>query len=113
MARSGRFSGEMSEIVERFNASIDFDRRLYREDIAGSIAHARMLARRGIIPAEDAEAKAQANLEKTKTTTESAFQRADQAREDYVAALNEYEKPLAEIRAIATFVFDAGTMTSG
>jgi len=52
----GRFSGEMSEIVERFNASIDFDRRLYREDIAGSIAHAHMLATQGIIPREDAEA---------------------------------------------------------
>ena len=51
--------------------------------------------------AEDMEAKAQANLEKTKSTTESAFARADKAREDYVTALNEYEKPLAEIRAIA------------
>ena len=52
----GRFSGKMSEIVERFNASIDFDRRLYREDIAGSIAHAHMLAAQGIIPAEDSVA---------------------------------------------------------
>ncbi|MQC18861.1 MAG: argininosuccinate lyase, partial [Chloroflexi bacterium] len=52
----GRFSGEMSEIVERFNASIDFDRRLYREDIAGSIAHAHMLAAQGIIATEDSEA---------------------------------------------------------
>jgi chromosome segregation ATPase len=51
--------------------------------------------------AEDMEAKAQANLEKTKSTTESAFVRADRAREDYVAALNDYEKPLSEIRAIA------------
>ena len=51
--------------------------------------------------AEDMEAKAQANLDKTKATTESAFQRADKAREDYVAALDAYEKPLAEIRAIA------------
>ncbi len=51
--------------------------------------------------AEDMEAKAQANLEKTKSTTESAFQRADKAREDYVAALDDYEKPLAQIRAIA------------
>ncbi|NBV53020.1 MAG: hypothetical protein EBR83_05765 [Verrucomicrobia bacterium] len=51
--------------------------------------------------AEDMEAKAQANLEKTKSTTESAFARADKAREDYVTALNDYEKPLAEIRAIA------------
>ena len=51
--------------------------------------------------AEDMEAKAQANLEKTKSTTESTFVRADKAREDYVTALNDYEKPLAEIRAIA------------
>ena len=51
--------------------------------------------------AEDMEAKAQANLDKTKASTESVFQRADKAREDYVAALDEYEKPLAAIRAIA------------
>lgn len=51
--------------------------------------------------AEDMEAKAQANLDKTKASTESAFVRADKAREDYVTALNDYEKPLAEIRAIA------------
>jgi len=51
--------------------------------------------------AEDMEAKAQSNHEKTKSTTESAFQRADKAREDYVAALDDYEKPLAQIRAIA------------
>ena len=38
-----------------YTVSIHFDRRLYRQDIAGSIAHARMLARQGIIPAEDAE----------------------------------------------------------
>jgi len=51
--------------------------------------------------AEDQEAKAEGNLQKTRSTTESAFQRADQAREDYVSALNDYEKPLAEIRTIA------------
>ncbi len=39
-----------------YTASIDFDRRLYRYDIAGSIAHARMLARQGIIAGDDAEA---------------------------------------------------------
>lgn len=51
--------------------------------------------------AEDMEAKAQSNFDKTKATTESAFLRADKAREDYVAALDEYEKPLAAIRTIA------------
>lgn len=38
-----------------YTVSIHYDRRLYRQDIAGSIAHARMLGRQGIIPAEDAE----------------------------------------------------------
>jgi len=51
--------------------------------------------------AEDQEAKAQSNLDKTKAATESAFVRADKAREDFVAALDDYEKPLSEIRAIA------------
>jgi len=41
--------------VDAYNASLPFDRRLYREDIAGSVAHAQMLAAQGIIPAEDAE----------------------------------------------------------
>lgn len=51
----GRFSKNTNELVDAFNASIDFDKRLYREDIRGSIAHAGMLAQQGIIPAEDGE----------------------------------------------------------
>ncbi|MGH7832793.1 MAG: argininosuccinate lyase [Candidatus Binatia bacterium] len=50
----GRFEAPTAGSVEDFTASIDVDRRLYRHDIAGSIAHARMLARRRIIPARDA-----------------------------------------------------------
>ena len=52
----GRFSGETNDLVERFGASIDVDRRLYREDIAGSLAHAAMLAAQGIIAGADLEA---------------------------------------------------------
>jgi argininosuccinate lyase len=52
----GRFSGSTDELVDTFNASIEFDRRLYREDIAGSIAHARMLASSGIISEQDRDA---------------------------------------------------------
>ena len=51
----GRFSKNTNELVDAFNASIDFDKRLYHEDIRGSIAHANMLAKCGIIPAEDGE----------------------------------------------------------
>ena len=52
---SGRFERPTDEAVEAYTSSIDIDRRMVREDIAGSIAHARMLATQGIIPAEDAE----------------------------------------------------------
>jgi argininosuccinate lyase len=52
-ARSGRFEEPMSERMQRFNASTDFDRRLARVDIAASLAHARMLSATGIIAAAD------------------------------------------------------------
>ena len=45
----GRFSSGPDELMEEINASIDFDRRLYRQDIEASKAHCRMLAARGII----------------------------------------------------------------
>jgi argininosuccinate lyase len=52
----GRFKSGPDPIMEDINASIDFDRHLYREDIAASKAHAAMLAGRGIISAQDAKA---------------------------------------------------------
>ena len=50
----GRFSAGPAEIMEKINASIDFDKRLYAQDIQGSKAHAEMLAKQGIISSEDA-----------------------------------------------------------
>lgn len=52
----GRFATGPAEIMEEINASIAFDRRLYAQDIAGSLAHAKMLAAQGIISQLDAEA---------------------------------------------------------
>jgi argininosuccinate lyase len=52
----GRFAAGPSEIMERINASIGFDRRLYAQDIAASKAHAAMLVRQGIIGQEDGSA---------------------------------------------------------
>ena len=52
----GRFSGKTRDEVARFTESISFDRRLYKYDIAGSIAHVTMLAKQGIIPEHSAEA---------------------------------------------------------
>ena len=52
----GRFQKEANEAVSRYTASLPFDWRLYHYDIAGSIAHARMLAKQGIITDQDAKA---------------------------------------------------------
>ena len=52
---AGRFQKETDTLVNDFNSSIDFDARLYKQDIAGSIAHARMLGGQGIIEEHEAE----------------------------------------------------------
>ena len=52
----GRFAQPTNKFVEEFTASIDFDKRLYRQDIQGSMAHAMMLGKQGIIPKTDVEA---------------------------------------------------------
>ena len=51
----GRFSKETDALVDDFNSSIRFDARMYKQDITGSMAHAEMLGRQGIIPVSDAE----------------------------------------------------------
>jgi argininosuccinate lyase len=52
-AWSALFSEPMSELVQRYTASVGFDKRLWRADVAGSLAHADMLAAQGIISADD------------------------------------------------------------
>jgi argininosuccinate lyase len=52
-AWSALFSEPMSELVKRYTASVEFDQRLWRADINGSLAHAEMLAAQGILSAED------------------------------------------------------------
>ena len=52
---AGRFQKETDTLVNDFNSSIAFDARMYKEDIAGSIAHAAMLGRQGIIEEHEAE----------------------------------------------------------
>lgn len=53
---SGRFEEGVDEFTQRFGASLPVDKAMYSEDIDGSIAHARMLAKQGIISADDAQA---------------------------------------------------------
>jgi argininosuccinate lyase len=52
---AGRFTQPTDKFVEEFTASIDFDKRMYRYDIQGSTAHARMLAKQGIISHDEAQ----------------------------------------------------------
>ncbi|MCD8104003.1 MAG: argininosuccinate lyase [Lachnospiraceae bacterium] len=52
----GRFTKETNQMVYDFNASISFDRRLYRQDIRGSLAHVKMLAKQGILTEDEKDA---------------------------------------------------------
>jgi argininosuccinate lyase len=55
-AWSGRFSEPVSDLVKRYTASVFFDQRMWRQDIRGSLAHAAMLAKQGIIAQADLDA---------------------------------------------------------
>lgn len=51
----GRFAKEENELANEFNSSVKFDKRLWHEDISGSIAHAKMLCKQGIISEKDCD----------------------------------------------------------
>jgi argininosuccinate lyase len=70
----GRFAGGPAAIMRRINASIDVDKRLYAEDIAGSLAHCAMLVARGIIAAEDGAAIAEGLAQIRREIETGAFQ---------------------------------------
>jgi argininosuccinate lyase len=77
----GRFQAGPDAIMEEINASIGFDRRLFAQDIAGSKAHAAMLAERGIIPKSDAQA-IRRGLEQVQGEIEAGSFKFSQALED-------------------------------
>ncbi|MGD1035874.1 MAG: argininosuccinate lyase [Roseiarcus sp.] len=89
----GRFAGGPAKIMEEINASIDFDRKLAMQDIAGSQAHAAMLAKKGILEAADVEAIA-AGLAQVKGEIEAGAFVFSRALEDIHMNV---EKRLAEI----------------
>lgn len=53
LSRSGRFSGETDPLMEQFNASLPYDKRMWREDIQGSVAYAAALGRAGLLQADE------------------------------------------------------------
>ena len=77
----GRFTKETNQLVQDFNASISFDQRFWRQDIAGSIAHVKMLARQGILTAEDRDAIVR-GLEGIREDLESGTLQIDESYED-------------------------------
>jgi argininosuccinate lyase len=79
--RGARFAGAMDPAAAALNASIDFDRRLLRDDVRGSQAHARMLASVGLISAADAEAIAK-GLDQVAGEFERGERKMDAALED-------------------------------
>ena len=52
----GRFTKETDQLVQNFNESLSFDQKFYRQDIRGSIAHVKMLAKQGILTEADRDA---------------------------------------------------------
>lgn len=77
----GRFSKSTDEMINEFQASIGFDKRMYHEDIAGSIAHATMLEKCGILSAQDKKAIV-GGLKKILTSIEKGEFSFDVALED-------------------------------
>ena len=78
---AGRTDGAVEKIADDFNSSIPFDCRMYRQDITGSMAHAAMLARQGIITDSDADALI-AGLEDILTDIDSGKLEIDMTCED-------------------------------
>ncbi|WP_201768455.1 argininosuccinate lyase [Lebetimonas sp. JH292] len=69
----GRFSKQAAKILDEFNASLPFDKKLYLEDIEGSIAHSQMLASQGIITQDEAEKIKKGLLQIKKEIEEGKF----------------------------------------
>src|ERR1044071_7650032 len=82
----GRFEESTDEVVQLLNNSLSFDSRLWREDIRGSIAHAMMLDKQGIIPHEDAGAIA-TGLYQILAEMENEGLEPDPAQEDIHSAI--------------------------
>ena len=78
---AGRLQGQVDEKLNQLNASIGFDSRMYKQDITGSMAHAKMLGKQGIIPAEDSE-KIIAGLKDILAEIESGALEIDMTSED-------------------------------
>ncbi len=97
-AWSGRFSEPVSDLVKRYTASVNFDRRLALHDIRGSLAHARMLAQQKIIGVQDL-----ADIERGMAQIEAEI-----ANGDFVWNLDDEDVHLNIEKRLTALVGDAG-----
>lgn len=95
---SGRFTENVSEFTQRFGASLPVDKALYVQDIAGSKAHAKMLAKVGVISEEDAQQIA-AGLDRVKADIESG---------DFSFDINDEDIHMSVEKALTAEIDDAG-----
>ena len=95
---SGRFTENVSEFTQRFGASLPVDKALYAQDIAGSQAHARMLASAGVIEPADAEAIVE-GLDRVKARIEAG---------DFAFDINDEDIHMSVERALIADSGDAG-----
>src|ERR1700737_4878919 len=79
--RKGRFDKSLSRVAQRYSESVSFDSRLYRHDIAGSIAHAAALAKAGIVSAAE-QKEIEAGLREIEKEIDSGEFQWDEALED-------------------------------
>ena len=95
---SGRFTENVSEFTQRFGASLPVDKALYAQDIAGSKAHAHMLAKAGVISQEDADAIT-AGLDRVKSDIEAGT---------FTFDINDEDIHMSVERALTADIGDAG-----
>ncbi len=95
---SGRFTENVSEFTQRFGASLPVDKALYAQDIAGSKAHANMLAKVGVISEEDAQLIV-AGLDRVKADIESG---------DFSFDINDEDIHMSVEKALTADIGDAG-----
>ena len=95
---SGRFTENVSEFTQRFGASLPVDKALYAQDIAGSKAHANMLAKVGVISEEDAH-QIVAGLDRVKADIESG---------DFSFDINDEDIHMSVEKALTADIGDAG-----
>ena len=95
---SGRFTENVSEFTQRFGASLPVDKALYAQDIAGSKAHAKMLAKVGVISEEDAQQIAE-GLDRVKADIESG---------DFSFDTNDEDIHMSVEKALTAEIGDAG-----